>query len=60
MHSDGDIIEIMPDLVEAGVNMINPQYRANGIDRLVETCKGRYPLCWTWTGSFSRSVPLRI
>lgn len=44
MHSDGDIIEIMPDLVEVGVNMINPQYRANGIDRLVETCKGKIPI----------------
>ncbi len=43
MHTDGDIIEIMPDLVDAGVNMINPQYRASGIDRLVRTCKGKFP-----------------
>jgi len=44
MHTDGDIIEIMPDLVEAGVNIINPQYSANGIDRLVRTCKGKIPI----------------
>ncbi|HBQ64213.1 MAG TPA: hypothetical protein DD727_04675 [Clostridiales bacterium] len=44
MHTDGDIIEIMPDLVETGVNMINPQYRANGIERLVRTCKGQIPV----------------
>ncbi len=44
MHTDGDIIEIMPDLVEAGVNIINPQYRANGINRLVEICKGKIPI----------------
>ncbi len=44
MHTDGDIIEIMPDLVEAGDNIINPQYRANGINRLVESCKGKIPI----------------
>ena len=44
MHTDGDIVEIMPDLVDAGVNMINPQFRANGIDRLVKTCKGKIPI----------------
>jgi len=44
MHTDGDIIEIMQDLVEVGVNIINPQYRANGIDRLVTTCKGKIPI----------------
>lgn len=44
MHTDGDIVEIMPDLIEAGVNIINPQYRANGIERLVKTCKGKIPI----------------
>jgi len=44
MHTDGDIIEIMHDLVETGVNMINPQYRANGIDKIVKTCKGKIPV----------------
>jgi len=40
MHSDGHIIEIIPDLIECGVNMINPQVRANGLDALAEVCKG--------------------
>jgi len=44
MHTDGMIYEIMPDLAECGVNMINPQYRANGLDKLVRVCKGRIPI----------------
>lgn len=41
MHSDGHIYEIIPDLIECGVNIINPQFRANGIDNLVRVCKGK-------------------
>lgn len=41
MHTDGRIVEIMPDLLECGVSMINPQFRANGIDDLVRVCKGK-------------------
>lgn len=41
MHSDGHIVEIIPDLVECGVNVINPQIRANGLENLVAACKGR-------------------
>lgn len=44
MHTDGDIIEIMPDIIEAGADIINPQFRANGIDKLVQTCKGKIPI----------------
>ena len=41
MHSDGHIVEIIPDLVDCGVNVINPQVRANGLQALAEVCKGR-------------------
>ncbi len=41
MHTDGHIIDIIPDLIECGVNIINPQIRANGLDNLVEVCKGK-------------------
>jgi uroporphyrinogen decarboxylase len=41
MHSDGHIFEIIPDLVDCGVQVINPQVRANGLENLVEVCKGR-------------------
>jgi len=41
MHTDGHIHEIIPDLVECGVNVVNPQYRANGLDNLVRVCKGK-------------------
>jgi uroporphyrinogen decarboxylase len=44
MHTDGDVIEIMQDIIDAGVHIINPQYRANGIKRLVQTCKGKIPI----------------
>jgi len=40
MHTDGHIVEIIGDLIECGVNVINPQIRANGLDGLVRTCKG--------------------
>ncbi len=39
MHTDGCIWEIMPDLVECGVDIINPQFRANGLDHLVQVCR---------------------
>ena len=39
MHTDGCIHEIMPDLVACGVDMINPQFRANGLDNLVRVCR---------------------
>jgi hypothetical protein len=44
MHTDGMIHEIIPDLFDAGVNMVNPQFRANGLDNLVRVCKGKYPM----------------
>ena len=44
MHTDGCIYEIMPDLMEAGAHIINPQYRANGLDNLVRVCRGKIPI----------------
>ncbi len=41
MHTDGHILEIIPDLVDCGVNVVNPQIRANGIEGLVDVCKGK-------------------
>ena len=41
LHSDGHIIELIPDLIEAGVDVINPQDKVNGIDNLERICKGR-------------------
>ena len=39
MHTDGCIHQIMGDLVECGVDMINPQFRANGLENLVRVCR---------------------
>ena len=44
MHTDGCIYEIMPDLQECGADIINPQYRANGLDNLEKVCKGKIPI----------------
>lgn len=41
LHSDGHIVEIIPDLIECGVNVINPQIRANGLENLARVAKGR-------------------
>ncbi|MBD3177579.1 MAG: hypothetical protein GF320_20605, partial [Armatimonadia bacterium] len=41
MHTDGHILPIIPDLVDCGVNVVNPQIRANGLQGLVDVCKGK-------------------
>lgn len=40
MHADGHIWEIIPDLVDCGVDVINPQVGANGLENLARVCKG--------------------
>ena len=41
MHTDGQCYQIIGDLVECGVEVINPQVRANGLDNLAAVCKGK-------------------
>jgi len=41
LHTDGHILDIIPDLAECGVSVLNPQIRANTLDGLVEKCKGK-------------------
>ena len=41
MHTDGHILEIIPDLVDSGVNVVNPQVGANGLDKLADVCKDK-------------------
>lgn len=41
MHTDGQIYQLIDDLLECGLNAIGPQFRANGLDNLVKYCKGR-------------------
>ncbi len=45
MHTDGHILEIIPDLIDTGVKVINPQSRANGIPELARLCKGKVCVC---------------
>ena len=41
MHTDGHIHEIIPDLIDCGVQVLNPQFRANGLDNLARVAKGK-------------------
>ncbi|MBM3498931.1 MAG: hypothetical protein FJX74_09700 [Armatimonadetes bacterium] len=41
LHSDGYIMDIMDELLVAGVDIINPQDLCNGIDDLAREVKGR-------------------
>jgi hypothetical protein len=41
MHTDGHILPIIKDLVDCGVNVVNPQIRANGLAGLERECKGK-------------------
>ncbi|NPV48621.1 MAG: hypothetical protein HPY69_16900 [Armatimonadetes bacterium] len=40
-HSDGCIMELIDDLLEAGLDIVNPQDLCNGIDNLAREVKGR-------------------
>ena len=44
LHSDGHILEIIPDLIEVGVTVLNPQLSANGIEGLLKMGQGRVAL----------------
>ena len=41
MHTDGHILKITPDLVDCGVDVVNPQVGANGLENLARVCKRR-------------------
>ena len=41
LHSDGYIVDIIPDLIECGVSILNPQDIVNGIDNLTRLAKGK-------------------
>jgi len=40
-HTDGFLMDVVPDLVECGVSVLNLQSRANGLDRIAAECGGR-------------------
>ena len=41
LHSDGYIVDIIPDLIECGVSSLNPQDLVNGLDNLARLAKGK-------------------
>jgi uroporphyrinogen decarboxylase len=44
LHSDGHVLEIIPDLIDVGVRVLNPQIRANGLAGLQRWAKGKVAL----------------
>jgi hypothetical protein len=40
-HTDGHILEIIDDLIECGINIINPQIRANTLEGIAKNIKGK-------------------
>jgi hypothetical protein len=44
MHTDGCVYEILSDLHEIGADMVEVQYRANGLENLIRVCKGKIPI----------------
>lgn len=40
MHTDGRIVDILQDLIEIGVDILNPQDLVNGLDNLARLVKG--------------------
>ncbi|HOV21946.1 MAG TPA: uroporphyrinogen decarboxylase family protein [bacterium] len=41
LHSDGYIVDIIPDLIDVGVTILNPQDLVNGLDYLEKIAKGK-------------------
>jgi uroporphyrinogen decarboxylase len=41
LHSDGYIVDIIPDLIECGLSRLNPQDLVNGLDNLEKLAKGK-------------------
>ena len=41
LHTDGYIVDIIPDLIELGVTALNPQDLVNGLDTLAALAKGQ-------------------
>lgn len=41
LHTDGNILDIMEDLMEYGVTILNPEDDPNGLDAIAEKCKGK-------------------
>ncbi len=40
-HSDGYIMDIIPDLIDLGIDVLNPQLNVHDLDELIDLCSGR-------------------
>ena len=44
LHSDGYIVDILPDLIGCGISVLNPQDLVNGLDNLESLARGKVHL----------------
>lgn len=44
-HTDGHIVEIIDSLIECGIDVLNPQVGANGLQNIVCLAKGKVAVC---------------
>ncbi len=40
-HTDGYILDIIPDLIDCGLNVLNPQVRPNTLEGIARCCRGK-------------------
>ena len=61
LHSDGHVVEVLDQLVEAGVSILNVQDRVNGISSLKKLLKGRVciDLDVVDSGFFPEALPVK-
>lgn len=52
LHTDGNILEIMDDLIEYGVTILNPEDYPNGLENIAKTCKGKVCVDLTFAQQF--------
>jgi len=45
MHSDGMVLDIIPDWIEVGLGVLNPQFVCNDMVALKEAAKGKLCIC---------------
>jgi len=44
-HTDGHIVEIIDSLIDCGIDVLNPQVGANGLENIARLAKGKVAIC---------------
>ena len=52
LHTDGNILEIIDDLIEYGVTILNPEDYPNGLESIADACNGKVCVDLTFAQQF--------